>query len=194
MNTRFLTIGTISAALALFVWQSISNVALPWHMPAEFTSDSAVVAAIKANAPTNGVYAANQGIWAFVSFTPDMADKTLSLGPMLAQQFVADVALAFALCFLFLALPRGSTTAIVRAFAIAGFAAGLLTPIPNSIWYGYPIADGIADTIDIVINFALAGFVLAIVHRRFSAAPATPGVRPEGGLRPTEASRSTSKA
>jgi hypothetical protein len=46
-----------------------------------------------------------------------------------------------------------------------------------------------------VINCVIAGVVLAGLHKRLVAAPSAPagGVRAEGGLRPSDASRSTSK-
>src|SRR5687768_16305658 len=32
MNGRFLLMGTVVTAIALFAWQSISNAVIPWHM------------------------------------------------------------------------------------------------------------------------------------------------------------------
>src|SRR2546423_13028687 len=78
MRGKYLLYGTLAAGLTFFVWQTISNVAIPWHTAtmSEFQNSAAAVQAIKAAAPTNGVYFANQGILAAVAFTPDMADKT----------------------------------------------------------------------------------------------------------------------
>jgi hypothetical protein len=87
-NGRFLLAGTVVAGITLFVWQTISNAALPWHMATmrEFANNDVVVQMVRANAPENGVYVSNQGILAAVSLTPTLIDKTTLIGQMLGKQ------------------------------------------------------------------------------------------------------------
>lgn len=55
MRTKLLAVGSLAAGFALFVWQTISQVVLPWHEATmrEFANAPQVVAAIKAGAPTS---------------------------------------------------------------------------------------------------------------------------------------------
>lgn len=58
MNTKFIVVGTLAAALTLYVWQVISNVALPWHEATmhmwEGATNDAVVQAMRTHAPESG--------------------------------------------------------------------------------------------------------------------------------------------
>ena len=101
MRGKYLLIGTLAAGLTLFVWQTISNVAIPWHTATmKESNNAAVVQAIHAAAPANGVYFSPQGVLAAVSFTPDMADKTKAMGGNLVKQAVIDLIVALLLCIL----------------------------------------------------------------------------------------------
>jgi hypothetical protein len=53
-----------------------------------FANNAAVVDAMRAGTSGNGVYFAPQGLFAAVSFTPNIADKTQALGPNLVKQVV----------------------------------------------------------------------------------------------------------
>lgn len=187
MRTRFLLLGTLVGTIVLFVWQAIANAAIPWYQRQmkPFKDPAAAVNAIRAQAPENGVYIEGRGVFAVVSFKPDMHDQTADMGPMLAKEAALDVVVAIALCLLIERLPLygPATTA-----ATLGLAAGMVTLVvvgSNSIWYGFPDLWTLVSVIDETIAFALAGAAVRAVWRRTRLAEspgAVAGVRAEGGL------------
>jgi hypothetical protein len=187
MNGKLLVVGTLAAALTLYVWQVISNVALPWHTATmhewEGAANDAVVQAVRANAPENGVYVSNQGILAAVSMTPDLADKTQMMGSMLTRQVFINLAVGFLLA---LVLARSGPMTPMHAavtFAIAGLAAGAVTELSNWNWYGFDLAFSLVNVVELTISWFLAGLVLAAVQRRVgSGALAPAGVRAPSGI------------
>ena len=187
MNTRFLVVGTLAAALTLYVWQVVSNVALPWHEATmhmwEGPTNDAVVQAVRAAAPENGVYFSGQGILAAVSMRPDLADKTQMMGPMMAKQIGIDLVVGFLLALVVL---RTGTTTPARTAAtlgLVGLAAGLVTELSNWNWYGYDLAFSLVNVAELAVAWFLAGLTLAWVHRKFSTAfPELPGVVAQGGI------------
>ena len=173
MNGRFLVIGTILGALAMFAWQTVSNAALPWHEKTmhEFANSDSLARTIRAAAPTNGVYWSKQGVLAAVSMTPDLADKTSSafMAPMLGKQLAIDLVVAFVLCLLLLRLPAASLVHTGRTFAMAGLAIALLIELSNWNWYGFAANFALVNAVDTTIQFFVTGVVLAWAARRFGA-------------------------
>jgi hypothetical protein len=184
MNGRFLLVGTLVAAITIFAWQTVSNVALPWHQQSmqAFGNNEAVVKAIRAAAPANGVYWSPQGVLAAVSMTPDLADKTSAtfMGRMMGRQLVIDLLMAYLLTFLFTRLPAAGAVHTGRTFAIAGLAAGLVVEFSSWNWYGFAPKFALVNAIDLTIQFFLAGAVLAALGRRLRVVPA-PGVSVPAG-------------
>lgn len=187
MRTRFLLLGTIVGTVVLFVWQAIANAAIPWYQRQirTFKDPAAAVSAIRAQAPVNGIYAESRGVFAIVSFQPDMHDQAGDMGPMLAKEAALDVVVAIALCLLIERLPAYGTATTA---ATLGLAAGMVTLTvvgSNTIWYGVPALWTLVSVIDEVIAFALAGAAIRSVWRRTHpvAAPTEAGgVRAEGAL------------
>jgi hypothetical protein len=177
MRGKYLLYGTLAAGLTLFVWQTISNVAIPWHEATmkEFTNNDAVVQAVHAAAPANGMYYSHQGIIAAVSFTPDMADK--SKAPMtanLVKQVVIDLVAALLLCLLVARTGVGRKRDTALTLALAALAAGIIKEMSDWNWYGFSASYGIVNLIDLTIQFALAGIVIAWVYKReMQGAPVT---------------------
>jgi hypothetical protein len=168
MRGKFLLYGTLAAGITLFVWQTISNVAIPWHKATmtEF-KDPAVVQAIHAAAPVNGVYYSNQGILAAVSFTPDMADKTkISMTPNLVKQLAIDLVAALLLCVLVARIGVGRKRDTALTLALGGVAAGIILELSDWNWYGFSASYASVNVIDLTIQFALAGVVIAWVYKR----------------------------
>jgi hypothetical protein len=160
--------GTLAAGIALFVWQTISNVAIPWHAATvkAFTDNAAAVQAIHVVAPTNGVYAAPEGLLAVVSFTPDMADKSKSMGPNMLKQIVIDLFAAFLLCLVIERIGVGRKRDAALTLALAGLAAGIIKEMSDWNWYGFSASYAIVNEIDLTIQFALAGVVIAWIYKR----------------------------
>jgi len=176
MRGKYLLYGTLAAGLTLFVWQTISHVALPWHEATvkPFTNNAAVVDAIRANTSGNGVYASPQGIVAAVSFTPDMADKSKAMGGNMAKQVVIDLVAALILCVLVARTAVGRKRDTALTLGIAGLAAGIITELSGWNWLGFSASYAVVNLIDLAIQFALAGIVIAWVYKReMQGAPVT---------------------
>lgn len=170
MTARLLVLGTIAGALTLFAWETVSNAALPWHNAtmASFPDSNAAVAAIRAQAPDNGLYVDTRGVVAAVSFTPDMADKSTLMGPMLAKQLGLDVIVALVFLLAMTRLPRLTTPQYIAGFAVAAFAISLSTHVANAIWYGYPVPWTAVQVVDRTIGFALMGLALGWTVNRLA--------------------------
>jgi hypothetical protein len=186
MNGKFLVVGTLAAAIALFVWQFISNGVLPWHEATmhawEGPANDAVVQTIRANAPENGVYVSDQGVLAAVALRPDLSDRMQPMGPMMIKQFVVDLVVAFLLAVVLLRSGPMMPSRAAVTFAIAGLAAGAVTELSNWIWYGFDFAFSVVNVIELAVSWFVVGFVLTIVQRRLARMPATTGVRAQGGV------------
>jgi hypothetical protein len=168
MRGKYLLYGTLAAGLTLFVWQTISQVALPWHEATikAFTNNGAVIDAIRANSSGNGVYVAPQGLVAAVSFTPDLADKTKAMGGNLAKQAGIDLVVALTLCVLVGRIGVGRKRDTALTLALAALAAGIMKEISDWNWYGFSASYASVNVIDLVIQFALAGAVIAWLYKR----------------------------
>jgi hypothetical protein len=182
-NGRFLVLGTVVTAIALFAWQSISNVVLPWHAATmgEFANNDVVVQAIRANARENGVYFSPQGILAAVALTPNLIDKTTLIGEMLGKQFVINLAVSLLLALVVLRLRPSTTMGTATALAMAGLAGSALIELSNWNWYGFALSWSTVNLMDHTIQWFLAGLVLATLMRRFAPAAAGVGVAPGAG-------------
>jgi len=168
MRGKYLLYGTLAAGLTLFVWQTISQVALPWHEATikAFTNNGAVIDAIRANSSGNGVYVAPQGLVAAVSFTPDLADKTKAMGGNLVKQAGIDLVVALILCVLVGRIGVGRKRDTALTLALAALAAGIMKEISDWNWYGFSASYASVNVIDLVIQFALAGAVIAWFYKR----------------------------
>jgi hypothetical protein len=176
MRGKYLLFGTLAGGLTFFIWQVISNVALPLHEATlrEFTNNGAVVDAVRANTTGNGVYMAPQGITAAVSFTPDMADKTkTTMVPNMLKTLVVDLIVALLLCFLVARIGVGRKRDTALTLALGALAVGIIKELGDSIWYGFSMSYAIVNVIDLAIAFALAGIVIAWVYKREMAVVAT---------------------
>lgn len=176
MRGKYLLFGTLAAGLTLFVWQTISNVAIPWHAATvkEFTSNDAAIQAIHVVAPVNGVYVAPQGLVAAVSFTPDMADKTKAMGPNMAKQVVIDLIAALLLCVVVARTGVRRKRDVAVTLGLAGLAAGIIKEMSDWNWYGFSAGYAIVNEIDLAIQFVLAGIVVAWLYQREMRGAAAP--------------------
>ncbi len=190
MKGKYLLYGTLAAGITLFVWQTISNVAIPWHAATinKFADNSGAVKAIQAIAPTNGVYYAEQGALVMQSFTPDLADKSKAMGPNLGKQIAIDLVSALVLCIVVAQIGVRRKRDTATQLALVGFAMVVIKELSDWNWYGFAANYEIVNIIDLTIQFALAGAVIAWVYNkqmRGDAVPAgeTPGVRAQGNYR-----------
>lgn len=175
MNARLLVLGTLAGALTLFVWETISNTVIPWHAPTmrSFTDSGAVVQAIKANAPANGMYVDARGVVAAISFTADAKDRSALVGLMLSRQFVLDVFVSFVVLIAMLRMPRATTAQCVLLTAAVAFASSASVLVSDWNWYGFGAGWTLVNTLDRTIGYALLGFVIATAINKWSGRPRT---------------------
>jgi hypothetical protein len=188
MMSRYLIVGCVATALALFAWQTISNVALPWHDATlrQFADSTAATAAIQAQAGENGVYVADKGVFLATSFRPDGANRSTQMLPMMASMLLLDLGVALVLAFAVLRLPVGRSVDAGITLALAALGIAMIKHFSEAIWYGFPIAYSIVNVVDLTVNGLIAGLVLGALRNRYApaavAVDSAPGVRAGGGI------------
>lgn len=197
MNARLFTAAMFAGALALFVWETISNAALPWHRMTmrSFADSNAAVQAIRAHAPENGLYIDDRGVVAAVSFLPDTSSKAALLVPMMSKQIVLDLLVAAVILLAMARLPRATTMQYAGILAIAALAISASTFVSNWNWWGYPAPWVVVQVVDRTIGFGLMGLVMGWIANRTPGRPITDewgGVRAQGGL-PTSSPNSPAR-
>lgn len=187
MTARRFLLGTLAGAFTLFVWETLSNTVIPWHRAtySAFTDSAAVLQAVRANAPENGMYVDVRGVVAAVAIGPDMASRESLLGVMLGRQLALDLVVAAVLLALFTALPRMPVRqyAITAAAAALAVAASVLGSDWN--WYGFGTGWTLVNIVDRAIGYALVGLVLGVLINKWTARTKTDewgGVRASGSM------------
>ena len=194
MRSRFLVIGTLTGALVLFAWQTISHAAfgLPEKGLRPFPTDSMAVAAhgVRALAPQNGMYFSPYGVFAAVDISADYADKSTQFVSMMVKQFVLDLGVVLILALL---LGRIGDESIVRTgatYSALALAYMGMIDVANGIWWNFAASWTLGNMADQVISFFLVGATLAALRRRLgeprTATAERPGVHAQGGLPPSD--------
>jgi hypothetical protein len=174
MHNKFLVGGGVAAGLVLFVWSAAYHMLIPWEKIAlnEFKDTGAMVQAVKANAPANGMYFAPQGVFAAVAFLPDSSDKTALMGTNMAIEVVKDIVVGLLLAVI---LPWARTRTVVGRGALLGaigLAAALSEHVSEWNWYGFSGPFTLLTMGDIVIGWFLAGLVLGALMNKMAVEPA----------------------
>jgi hypothetical protein len=168
MKLRYLVSAALLGGLVSFAWGAASHVSmlLPSLEPKAFADSTAVLQTIHAKAPENGIYFDGRGLFAAVSFRPDLSQKFASLvGPMLCQLAV-EIAVAFLLAWVLLRLPVWPAMGTGSLFAAVGAAAGIEVLLPEANWYGFPIATQLAELAVLVVGWFLMGLVIGWLRNR----------------------------
>jgi hypothetical protein len=195
MNIRAIAMSAAVGTVALFTWQGISQMVIPWHRATmKEVSDTTpkVIATARQLAPANGVYFSRYGALIGVRIAPDKADQTTwaAMGPMLAEQLGVDLVVVIAMCVMVGFLIDQSALGVAIAMALAGFAMILLQEMAMAIWYGFTIAWAAVAIIDQTLSFFLTGLVIGVLMRRLNrdagvALPEGQGYRTSGGRKTT---------
>ena len=158
---RYLFWGTLTAAIALFAWQMLSNTLLGWHEAtlSTFAEPDIVVAAMNASAPESGMYYHERGIVAAVSMVPGVTDKSALMSGMLVRQIALNLVACFLLALVVARRRPGPLQAALLCGGVA-LAAGVVLELSNWNWYGFPLAYSLVNVLDAAINVALAGAIL----------------------------------
>lgn len=191
MNARTLGITAVVGTIAMFAWQSVSQMAIPWHMATmQEISDTTATAvpALRTLAKGNGVYFSRYGALIAVRTTPDNASQMsmAAMGPMLAKQAVVDLIVVSAMCLLVGFLIDRSPLGIAKVMALAGFAMIALQEAGMAIWYSFSASWAAVNIADQTISFFLTGLVIGALMARLNrgdpvAIPEGQGYRTSGG-------------
>ena len=171
MNGRSLLACTVAGAIVLFAYQSVSHVAVPWHemtMRPLADSTAAGAKALRAQVPDNGMYFNAYGVFMAVALTPDVADKTKMMGPMLARQLGLNLIVVLLLCLLVSRLSSREPLAIASGTALAGLASAVVLELSNANWYGFTLNYALVNVVDTAIGFFVTGWVIGALAKRLA--------------------------
>jgi hypothetical protein len=185
-----LALGSLLGGIVLFVWSAIAWIVIPW--PGEplraFTSEDAVIQAVKANAPRSGNYllpiepkrtpgmtdeqykAAGQAAMDRMTRGP-MIFSVVRLEPMgsttrpLVIQFLTQLVLALMASFLLLQTGRLSYKGRVVFLTVLGVIIFVGGHVDEWNWWSFSNAYMLMQFGAIVIGWLLASFVIAAFVR-----------------------------
>lgn len=188
MPVKKIAIAAVLGGIAFFLWGAISHTVLPFANNAflQFTNEEAITQAILSHAPASGMY-----FLPWVPHSPEgMTEEefkaakkkaedqlmngpfilaSVRLGPMgsfpnyLLIQLFTDMLTALAVCFVLLNTREMSfwnQVFTIEWIGLAGFAA---LSLPQWNWYAFSTAFTLAEMLDIVVGFFLAGMVIVKV-------------------------------
>jgi hypothetical protein len=163
MNAKYAVVGALVGGIVLFIWGFISHAVLPIEKYAlhEFKDPKQVTEVIRANGQGNGMYYTKEGILTVVALTPDMRDRTEHMTPMLVREFISSVLAALLLAWLVVKSKSRSTLGRAAFLAMAGLTAVVGILVSYSTWYGFPAITLLADAIDTIGGWFIAGLVLS---------------------------------
>ena len=172
MSPRVLIGGALLSGIVLFAWGALVHTVLPIEAVKEFKDGKAVVQAIRANAPDNGVYFAGEGVVAAVSLRPDLSGE-IPIGPPLAREVVLDLLEGLLLVVVLLMVPRSTRFGKVGVACAAALAACIAGVLPEWNWYGFSTPFALVECLDLVGGWCLAALALTpLIDRLASPTPA----------------------
>lgn len=179
-----LIIAAVLGGLAMFIWSAISHSVIPLYNSAlqKFINEDAVVQAIQENAPNCGTYylpnypnlhpnateeektAGNQKMEKRMKTGP-MMFAFIRLGGMnsiafsLVGELIANIAAVFFFVLILSAIPTLTLSKRILISIGIGFIIIFSDTISQSIWYSSGLKFTLAETIDQVIGWLVAGLV-----------------------------------
>jgi hypothetical protein len=191
MNVRAIGISAAVGTIAMFAWQSMSQMVIPWHaatMQEVADTTGKAIPAIRQLAKGNGVYYSRYGALIAVRIAPDNSSQMsmAAMGPMLLKQAGIDFVVVIALCVLVGFLVDRSPLGVAKATALAGFTMIALQELGMATWYSFSISWAAVNIADQTISFFLTGLVVGALMLRLSrsdgvAIPEGQGYRTSGG-------------
>jgi hypothetical protein len=171
-NMKSLWLGGILAGIVVYLWTSVSWMALPFHEKSllKFTDEAAVTTAIAANIDGPGIYhlpkghgeaemkQREKGPAAFVVVRTVGNSSMLS---NLAIEFAGTVLASLLIAWLLSRTVGLRYMGKVMLVVTIGLVAGILVLIPEWNWFGFSNAYVGAQFIDLIVGWFLGGLVLA---------------------------------
>lgn len=169
MKVRYLLLSSLVGGLVSFGWGFVSHgTGLFKSLEPNTFKEPDVLGAIQQNAPVNGIYMDDRGVFAVVDLErgPNPSPKFASVVVPMLTQLAVEVVVAFLLAWLLLRLPPWSVFGTGTVFATFAVAAGLAQLLPESIWFFFPVKYQLANLADLVIGWFLLGVVLASFRKK----------------------------
>jgi hypothetical protein len=167
MHTKFLLLATLLGGLTIFIWGAVSHTAL--ELPGAMyplQDGTAVIDAIRSQAPANGVYYDPRGLLAVVALRPDMADKSKDMGANLWIEFATNCAEALLLAFLLTRCRAKGVFERAQLTGLMGLVAFIGLEVSYWNWYGFSPRFVMGNLVDIVVGWYLAGLVLGWLMKK----------------------------
>lgn len=186
MQLHKLLLSAVLGGLAMFLWGAISHMVLPIYNSTlqSFTNEDAVTQSILANAPSSGTYflpnipslppgaseaekeAAQRAMEARAEKGPQMfafirVGEFGSFGGKLLGELVADIIGVLILGWLFLRMGVTTMTNRLITATAVGFIIIFSGTMSHWIWYNSGFGYTLAETIDQVVGWFVAGLVVA---------------------------------
>ncbi len=172
MKLKYLAAAAILGGVTLFVWGFIWHGALPLYDKVLFAFDDSrlVNTVIQQNAAKgNGVYYTLEGAFVAVAFTPEMADKSQSMGRPITIEIVTNVITA-----LLMALIIGRAGAFGSALkgglfmGLVGVTGLFATELSYWNWYGFSAGFITLNIIGESLSWIVAGLVISALHLKLN--------------------------
>jgi hypothetical protein len=172
MHARYLLSAALLGGLVGFGWGAFTHNVLPASQPLAFTDSTAVVQAVHANAPSNGIYYDQRGLFAAVALHGDLGPRYSSLLYPITHQLVIEIVVAGLLAWVLLRLPVWPASGTGFLLATVALAAGIDQLLPNANWYGFPLRFQLVALADLVVGWFLVGWVIGWLRNRMLRAEA----------------------
>ena len=167
MKAKFIGVGTVVGAIFLFMWGALLHSGLPMETQGMTALPPAAMAALKLAPMSDGVYF-GQGVWAAISLQERGGRDPNDIGPMLIREVFTDLAGAFLLCLLLLAVKCKGTMERAGVLAMAATAACMENQVSDWNWYGFSAQFSILEAVDIVGGWFLLGIILSLLKNKLA--------------------------
>jgi hypothetical protein len=155
----------IVAAIIINVVGAATHIGLGKWGIKELPDDKAAMQALKTQAPGNGMYYGKHGVLLAINATPDMADQTQNMGPMLRNEAIDDLVIAFVLVLLLVQVMPESVLGYASTSGLIGLLIALSSFVRYWIWYGFTPGFVAVDVINVIVGTFLAGLAIAAIMK-----------------------------
>ncbi|MBT8044192.1 MAG: hypothetical protein KJO79_04505 [Verrucomicrobiae bacterium] len=169
-------LATIAGAIVAFLWGFVSWSILPWHKPDTFTNDEAVAKVIKENAPSHGLYmlpasgamgpdtvTVTEGPFVYAIVRPGKLDQPWTLVRPMMLSFGIQMLGALMIA---IGIHRIRASRYISRASVGpamGLFAGVIMTLPYWNWFELPQSHTLAQLLDPLITWTLAGLVIAAI-------------------------------